>query len=102
MSVFCDWNIFVSLTSNRFTYILYFKERNIYDLIHLLKKIHFCGYFIIGNYLTTVICYMFYCFVFPQIPMNQMVIIQKLLVLPVLVDLSIGSFFQEHRHSAQT
>ena len=65
MSVFCDWNIFVSLTSNRFTYILYFKERNIYDLIHLLKKIHFCGYFIIGNYLTTVICYMFYCFVFP-------------------------------------
>ena len=46
--------------------------------------------------------YMFCCFVFPQIPMNLMVIIQKLLALPDLVDLSIDSFFQERRHSAQT
>lgn len=70
------------------------------DIILFVEENSFLWLFY--NKLFTLDCYMFCCFVFPQIPMNLMVIIQKLLVLPVLVDLNIDSFFQERRHSAQT
>ena len=69
------------------------------DIILFVEENSFLWLFY--NKLFTLDFYVF-CFVFPQIPMNLMVIIQKLLVLPVLVDLNIDSFFQERRHSAQT
>lgn len=94
------WSIFISSTSNRCNYILKLKEKCIWIDKFVEENSSFAV--IVMRNLNILICYMFCYFIFPQMHMNQMVIIQKLLVLPVLVDLSTDSSFQEHRHNVQT